>query len=563
MNNNDSSRQRAIIVFLVALSLLSYARLYMLRDGYADDNCWLLAMHISDGLGAFLDTGFFELRRVPQGIFVYLHLLPYRFLQDPYVVWHTIDLAVQVAMPIVLYRFARQLCEDSRLAVFIAAAWIVVPIDHVVPYLCSLNYRLGTLLGLISLSLTDSAAREGKGGWKIVAALVLAAFASHVLTEAAIGLEPARAVLLWLRFYRAERPFARTVGSVTKWLIPFALVAGALVFYKLAFKPYGIYAGSYSTGWSHFFDRETVNGTIRLFLIGVWRLLRPQAGYAQTATLVMAVIAGALAFYALQRRRPQGAPSGVSGPIFQRWPHLSMIALGLLLVAPALFIFLYAGRPPRLGPDANHGTIMQPGYAMVVGAAVHWAFVRLSSTRRPLFVPAAGVLALLVGTGVYFNNLNLDLFNVASAKQQQFWQAFKERFPTPPQGTTFFIDALAPVYNRRMHSFYQFEDLHSSYALELGLNRLYEPGRLKGERRYKVYPFEEMRDDYRHKGPALFRAKLTRTGHYATETLDFTEMTFVYWRGGKALVNHEIVKVNRAAVYGEPADKPLPSWAKP
>ena len=558
LNNNDPPRERAIIAFLVALSLLSYARLYMLRDVYADDNCWLLAMYISDNLHDFLATGFIELRRVPQGLFVYLHLLPYRLLEDPYVIWHTLSLGVQIITPLVLYRFVRNLCGDVWLAVFVATVFIVVPLQHVLPYVNTLNYRLGALLAIGSLYLTDTAARDGRWGWRIPLALISAGFAEHMLTEAAIGLEPARVLVIWNRFYRAGRPLREPIVRAIKWLMPFALVGAALVAYKLIFRPYGIYAGMYSTAFSHFFDRESISELIRLFAFGLWRLLKNVRSYAHTVTTALGVLAGGVALYFLLKLRSSGddrQPSSMR-------PHVVAVVFGIAMLVPVLFIFFYAGRHPKLGTDSAHATLMQPGYALILGATAHWVALRARALGQPGFVVVAVGLAALTGMGVYFSNLNLDLFRFASFRQEQFLSAFMKRFPVPPERADFVIDASPPRYSPNLETFFQFEDIHASYELELGLNRLYAPGALTGTRRYRVYPLEELMHDYRSKGAKMFGNKLVRWTHYGNDTLDFAEMTYVYWRGGEVLVNQEILKASPGAIYRELANKPPPAWAR-
>jgi hypothetical protein len=534
----------------------------MLHDAYADDNCWLLAIRIGDSLSDFLASGWVELRRVPQGVFYYFYLLPYRHVGEPFAIWHTVSLATEIVTALILYKLARNLCGDAWLAMLVAGALIVVPLDHVVPYVSSANYRLGTLFGLASLYLTDEAARESKWGWRIPAALILAAVAEHVMTEAAIGLEPARLLLVWNRLHRPQRSLDTTV-RVVKWLTPFALIGLALVAYKLAFKPYGIYAGMYSTGFSNLLDRDAFQSAKRLFTLGLWRLLRYQASYAQLATIILAVLAAAMALTSLFAFRAGDSALRQNGQGVPRSAHLFLVSLGVAILLPTLFIFFYGGRPPRLGTDSNHATIMQPGYALIAGAIVHWIAMRAYLHRRHYFIVVALGLAFVAGAGVFYNNLNLDLFKVASIRQDQFWSAFKKRFPAPPPRTDFVIDAEPPPYGAGLATFFQFEDIHSSYELELGLNRLYAPASLTGTRRYRVYPFEEMMADFRSKGDPMFQHKLVRTTHFGTDSLDFGEMTYVYWRGGPVLVNREILAEKPNVVYRELADKPPPAWAAP
>src|SRR5581483_9797714 len=516
---------------------------------------------IGDGFRDFLASGWSELRRVPQGTFYYFYLLPFRYMQDPYALWHTVSLATEVGLALLLYKLVRNLCEDAWLAGFVACTMIAVPLDHVVPYVTSANYRLGTLAALASLYLTDTAAREGRWGWRLPAALLLAVIGEWVFTEAALGYEPARLLIVWNRFYRPGRPMREYIAPLAKWLALFALLGIGLVVYKLTFKPYGIYAGMYATGLSRLLDREALAGTERLFSLGLWRLLRHEQSFGHPESAVLGVLAGALTFCILLAfRRSPAAKGAVPAP---RSSRLFLFLLGVVMLLPVLFLFHYAGRPPRLGTDSNHATIMQPGYALLLGAGVHWIALRAASAARVAFLALALALGWFAGSGVYYSNLNLDFFAVASARQQEFLGAFKKRFPSPPQHADFVIDAVPPRYSPRLETFFQFEDIHASYELELGLNRLYAPGALHGERRYRAYPIEEMTADYRAKGPAMFRSTFMRDSHYGKDALDFSQMTYVYWRGGRVLVNREILQENPRALYRELADKPPPSWAAP
>jgi hypothetical protein len=552
---DDRVNETAIALFLIALSLLGYARVFMLRDAYADDNCWLLAMYISDSLGAFLDSGFLELRRAPQGVFVFVHLLPYRLLENPYVVWHTLILAVQVASPIVLYRFVRHVSGDAWLAVFVAIVFVVAPLEHVVPYINTLNYRLAALLGIASLYLTDVAAREGRWGWRLPLAMVLGAFAEHMLIEAAIGFEPARALIVWNRLSRRGRSVRETLAPAIKWLAPFAAIGLALVAYKLLFKPYGIYEGMYSTRLSHFADREAISEMNRLLAFGLWRVLKNLGSYAQTTSIVLGMLAAGLAFLFILTLRP--------GPNVRR--VRSSFALPLLLaatiIAPVLFIFFYAGRMPKLGTDSIHGVLIQPGYALLLGAIAYWFALGFYSLGRYGFLIPAFGLSLITGLGIYFSNLNLDLYNVATTRQQDFWSAFKKRFPTLPEHADFVIDVVPTRYSPRLESYFYFEDLYAYYDFEHILNRVYGSGRLTGSRRYRVYPMQDLKASYARKGPALFANKLVRWTHYGNDTLEFGSMTYVYYRGGEIFINREILKENPTVLYRDVANKPLPGWA--
>ena len=57
--------------FIAILAVLAYGRIYFLRDVFWDDNCWLLSVYASKDIIEYLNTGWFELRRVSLGLFTY------------------------------------------------------------------------------------------------------------------------------------------------------------------------------------------------------------------------------------------------------------------------------------------------------------------------------------------------------------------------------------------------------------------------------------------------------------------------------------------------------------
>jgi hypothetical protein len=499
LNNNDPPRERAIIAFLVALSLLSYARLYMLRDVYADDNCWLFSIYLTNNLPEFLATGFTEMRREPLGVFLYFFFLPFRLLDNPYPVWHTASLAIQIATPLILYRLLRDLCSDAWLAAFVASVLILVPLDHVVPYLSSINYRFGLLFGLSSLLLTDLAARNSRWTWRLPLALLCTALASYVFMEATIAFEAARLLILWHRLRRKEQPVTELLRTSISWWGPFLLLCVPLIAYKLLFKPYGIYTGIYAAGFSYFFDRAVLEEAYKPFAGWLWLIiLRMLRSHAHWTTVLLGVLAGILVLASTlhMNREVRTAATATSAKF-----SLSMLLLfGFFILLPVLFIFFFAGRPPKLGTESTHATLMQPGYAALVGGIAYAAYrLALAFGRIGSFL-ASAVLATFAGVGVYFTNLNLDLFREASNQQQQFWRAFKQRFPILPPRADFVIDAIPVPYNRWIGSYYELEDLQSSYELEFSLNVLYPSPDGAHVRRYRVYPFAELSADVRSNG---------------------------------------------------------------
>ena len=545
VNITHRLRANAAPLCLLALALLGFARIFMLRDVYADDNCWLFGIYQGRDLHGFLDTGFYEMRREGLGVFFYLFYLPFRWMDNPYVVWHGTVLALQLGAPLVLYALVRRLSGDEWRGFFVAVALVVVPLDHVAPYLSGINYRFGLFLGLLSLYLTDRYAQSGSRR-AFIGALLCMLPAEYVFIEATVGFESARALLLWYRF--------RTIRAIARAWWPFLILGLPLVALKLFFRPYGIYSTTYPTGFGLFFDGETLPRLLDMFLFAGWNMLRRFTQYGQLASLVLAFLAAAvLVAYLMQTSRDAGARRGASTPFF--------VLLGLAIVLPQIVIFFYAHRPPSLGTESTHAALMQPGHALVLGSLVY-SVVAWTHSRGLIHRVAIYLLALFIGIGTFYNNLNLDLFASSSLAEQRFWHAFRTRFPSLPAQADFVIDA-EPAPYRRQHRYFNLEDIYGNYELEFGINREYRSRDAGNPRRYRVYPFDELMTEYRIHGEALFaKPNIGRHTHYGVESLDPGELTVVHYRDGRILVNREILQRYPKVVYRAWADKDLPGWMK-
>jgi hypothetical protein len=563
MNRETAPQERWIVTILVALVLLSYARIYGLRDSYGDDNCWLLSIYIGDSLQDFLDSGFGEMRREGLGMLLYAFFLPFRHFENPYPLWYSVILAVQVAIPLVWYALVRNLSGDRWLAAFAATALIVFPLDHTLPYLTAFVYRAGLLLGLSSLYLTEVAARRGSPGWQLPAAWLLAVFTGGFVTEAIVAFEPARLLLLWHRLHGNKPALRAALRDVTRWWAPFAIAAALFAVHKMILKPYGMYSGMYAIGWAHFLDTEALYETLTLFALGGWRSLRTLGAYSQPLTPILGCIAAVIALVWLGRMKgggPRRAPSETGAT-----PVLIVGLLGFGLLLPELLLFYLAGRLPKLGFDSTHAALMQPGFAALAGLVAYLAARCALSWGRATFWSVNVMLAASVGLGIYFNNLNLDMFAAATSQENRFWQAFQRRFPALPPRAEFLIDAAPTPYTANTHSYYAWEDLNNAFDLELRLNRLYPPAaHERPARRYRVYDVEEMRKDLSHKGEPLFAGgKVYRLTHFGGgEFLDPSAMTVIRYRNGELLVNREIVQADASVPYRPWAEKPLPPWIR-
>ena len=90
-------------LFIAFLAILSFGRIWFLRDVVWDDNCWLLSVYSTKNLEGFLNTGYVELRRVLHGTFVYYFLKIHKNSDYVYLIWHSINIFIQIASPVFLY----------------------------------------------------------------------------------------------------------------------------------------------------------------------------------------------------------------------------------------------------------------------------------------------------------------------------------------------------------------------------------------------------------------------------------------------------------------------------
>ena len=85
-----------LLLFIVFLSVMSFARMWFLHDIYEDDNCWLISIYTGNNLREFLDTGFTELRREPMGTFLYYFFRLHRTLDSVFLVWQSVNIGIQI-----------------------------------------------------------------------------------------------------------------------------------------------------------------------------------------------------------------------------------------------------------------------------------------------------------------------------------------------------------------------------------------------------------------------------------------------------------------------------------
>jgi hypothetical protein len=538
-----------ISLYLLLLALVCSARVLFFHDIFWDDNCWLQAIYSGDSLREFLDTGFNEMRRVPLGVFLYYFFDLHKLTDHAPLIWQAFNLAMQIGAPLLLYRFVTHLSSGNRtLGAAAAAFMIVLPLDHTLPYLSAINYRVGLLLSILSLLLSDRAMTGNKTDWRLLALSLVAGMTSlYVFTESAIALEPARALLFWYRLRGRGLAMRASLLRAAQYSAGFVAFTLPLIAYKMLYRPYGMYEGIYKSDiWGLLHWKEHARLAF-ISLRGLWIKLWQLNALATVTTILLAVLATIFAFVVLRRIRAAKLPTK-KHPDFQ--PHVFVALLGLAILLLQHFMFAFAGRPLALGADSSHAALMQIGYAMIGGAVVLYILSRVKPAAKTI---SAAILAAVVGAGVFFSNLNLDLFVYGSIRQSAFWTVFTARFPNLPPNAVLFVDAVDAI---DLPTYYT-SDTDNTYDLELYVNLLYATTTDPREfRRYRMLSIDdEFRDWYRQNPTDIEALKpVTRMSHFGRDNIDPRDLIVIRYRNGELLVNDEIVK--------RYPNEPYAAWAR-
>jgi len=545
------------ISLIITLAVLSYIRYMWLNDVIFDDNCWILSYYATHNLDEFLRTGFYELRRVPLGVFTYYYFSIHKLTDHAYAIWNSLNLAVQILSPVFLYLFINNLSGRNRFLAFLTASvFIVCLADNTLPYYLSIVYRLGTLLCIISFYLTERALIKETRRGMLLSALTLSAFSSYVLMETTVALEPARLLLIGYMMSGKDLSRNKYLKKTFMLWLPFIIVLVPLLMFKLTHKPYGIYNSTYPIDPYFFLNFELHARAIRHFRFNNWSYLYYLSGVAN----IWSVISGISSVFIVIITMVKGGISEC-GASFRELSRINgcdslrgrtgnLFLLGLMLFVPVLCMYELAGRVPAPGMEGRHATVLLFGYSIMLGCLFYFFFKGVFiNSLRPLGI---ALLALFIGAGVFLNNVNLDVYLKGQGHQKSFWKVFTARFPGLPEQASFFMDV------RGDDRFEYYADLESNYELELPLNLLYARKTGPGEfRNYKVYALSEgISDDWKKSGDILF----PRQSHWGCDTFDSKQLIIIRYRDGELLVNREILGKYPEVPYRMWLDKDPPEF---
>jgi|GEM_PF-1567820 len=567
-------------LIIAFFAVLSYSRVLFFRDVFWDDNYWLMAAYSSTNLDQFLDKGFYEIRRVLLGVFLYFFFSLSKSTEHAYLIWHSVNLSIQILTPVFLYLFLNNLLKDKKLLSFFAAlSFAILPLDITLPYLSAINYRIATMLALISFCLTQRAFAEGGIRWALlVTALVISAISYYVFLEMTIVFEGARLFVIGYIFYNRGSKGKSLIRDTIRYWLPFFLICIPLALYKLIYKPYGIYSGMYKTDFLFFMNWKSHADVLRVFLFDQWKkelgmndgfidVLRvflfgqgnvslPYLKNLNLWSIILGILAAGASFFLLEKMTniPEAGPKDNS-TFKNRWnPVRTVLLFGLIFLVPPMLFLEFAGLEISSGLYSSHLNQLQIGYSIIMGAILYslytmFSYSHLRTNLINLFI------GILIGFGVLFNNLNLDTYFKSWERQERFWKVFTDRFPSLPENATFMMDV-------RDFYFFDATDLDNAYDLEFILNLLYaDSKRPEDFRRYKVFPLEEFKAEMadRFRCNQANEERLERATHFGKDALNPCEFIIVHYRDGKLMVNREIKEMLPNIPYREWLNNDFPA----
>lgn len=572
ISKNNPEQNNALYFSLIgAVTIVCFWKIFLINDVIWDDNCWLQSVYATNSLREFLDTGFMQMRRPLVGSYLYSLFSLHRYTDFFFPVWHVLSLLTQFVTAVFLFLLVRDLFRDVRFALLASLFFLTYHLDQTLPYASASNYRVALALSAVSLYLTVRACEE-KTRWVLLSgAAVCAVIAHSVFIELALALEPGRFALIAYALHKQGIQGRKLLtGSLARWA-PFLVLAIPLVVFKLTARPYGIYAGSYTPDPWFFLEWRQTLREIKGLIYSDWFSLRKLSRYADLLSYTTFFVMIAVFVYVLVNVKdsPATTPtarnnpsrSSRAGTIARPSKTTIVFIIALLFLLPPLLMVKYAGMHFSLlgAQDNPHAIFAQIGLALLVS---HIAVLFLAwSKRKKTWIRSSCTLAVagLLGLGVYYNNIVLDLFRDSTQRQVQFWKAFTDRFPSLPDRADFLIDVSENA---------PYSDLRGFFDFEINLNLLYAPSAdYSVFRRYRVFTMEEYRNAaMARKTSRLDDTPLSRHTQWGPETLDPRKFVVVRYRDSMLLLNEQIRQNQRNdqdIPYGNWLDHDTPALLPP
>lgn len=387
----------------------------------------------------------------------------------------------------------------------------------------------------------------------MIIALLLSGISYYFLAEGTIALEPARLFMIGLILHNKRYKTNEVIIYSLQYWSPFIMLCIPIVLYKLLYRPYGIYSGTYSCDMLFFLNWKRHRNYLAMLFGRNWSyLLRGETQYLSLWSVISGMVAFITTYCILKNKCADESDYKEIGHIFicpetrSGTTSINMIILlGLLLLVPVVMLYEYADREFNVGLLSRHGCLMQFGNAVIIGGLICVIFNKIFTISKYKKQYITISMALLLGLGTFFNNLNLDLYFAEWKQEKQFYEAFLKRFPTLPKKSDFMFDVKVGPPVKYLLVLYEFE---------FPINMLYaESNKPEQFRSHKVTDWYYL-NTYKKIGPT----KYEDLSHWGKDIYDTRELIVIRWRPGEFLVNREIVKKYPHINYKHLADKDIP-----
>ncbi len=535
--SNKNRQELFFILMIVFLSCASFVRVWSMHGTMWDDNAWLMSIYASHGLVEFLNTSFIEMRRVPLGIFLYPLFWLHKNSDLYYVAWHSLNTVTQIGSPLLLYATCSRLFGNKLLAFLIAATLAVLYLDQTLAYASAINYRIGLLLAILSFYFTVRAIQGNRPFLFLGLSLISAVIAYTVFMEAVIALEPGRFAVIFymLNSQTKEKKSNLFRTAFLKWL-PFIVVSIPFAIYKLMYRSYGIYAGVYEPDFLFLLDVWRILDLLAFIFLFQWVIFADHIASVSWWSIGVAIASVIVLLSFFKHQSSLIFSDRRKSPSWQTDKMLAKYALyiGLILLIFPLMFFQFFRRPVTWGISSSHGAIPQFGYAMVLGSILFMLFNRAAKKSLARLRVFFGGVALFFSLAIFFNNLNLDLYQESHQQQSTFWKRFVVRLPSLPANAIFLFD----IKDRSLYGPMYY------YYYEFMVNLLYAENSVPEEfRRYRATTFFELYWQNKIKdGEQLRGLTFTRESLWGKDQVDPSKFTWVFYDGNDLLINNEILK---------------------
>ena len=423
-------------------TLLSYGILIPQLGFYRDDWYMLLAGQTE---GA---QGIIKLFSIDRPLIGYIYALDYAVLGSSVIGWHLYALFLRLLGSVGFFYLLRTIWPEKKFETTIAALlFAVYPGFLQQPNAATFkNLLLGYDLAIFSILATILAVKT-KSKWKAIlwtSLALLFALLYFGIFEAMIGLEGARVLLLWYVLWRKSGVAPKkAILPTLKWSIPYVLLAGAFVFWRVflfkserratnvdvLFSNFGVSPVHGLLGIVIETIKDVWEATILAWFVPFYQFTRASEYRELGAAVAIAVLAMVcVLLYVGYARRQVLIHETEAG---QRSTEVAWMWMGILIVAMAVLPIVVSGRNISFEVQwdryAYHATI---GIILAVTGFIFYALRSPSRWIIPL---------ILIGMSVITHYFSADYYRDYWSYNRELWWQMSWRAPMLKEQTMIFV----------------------------------------------------------------------------------------------------------------------------